>query len=117
MVASRRQDRAGIDASGIITPAEADARRELAAREGTYQLLPSPRGVVLLRGVEPAAVGAIRLAGEINAPGAVCDVFMMLTQMGWRGQLVLSDTAVTRTLFFDKGNVLGAQTNVAEERL
>jgi len=117
MVANRRQDRARVDASGAIEPVEVDARRELAGREGSYRVLPSPRGVVLMRAELPVAVGVIRLAGEINAPGTVCDVFMMLTQMGWRGQLVLSDTGVTRSLFFDKGNVLGAQTNVAEERL
>jgi hypothetical protein len=70
-----------------------------------------------MRGVEPDLVGSIRLAGEIGVPGAVCDVFVMLGQMGWRGQLVLSSEGATRTLFFDKGNVLGAQTSVEEERL
>jgi hypothetical protein len=108
--------RARVHATGTIEPLEPDARRELCAREGVYRLLSAPRGVILMRGVEPSG-GAIRLAGEIGSPGAVCDVFMMLSQMGWRGQLVLSDTGVTRTLFFDKGNVLGAQTNVEDERL
>ena len=109
--------RARVQATGNIEPLEPDARRELCAREGVYRILPAPRGVILMRGVEPNESGAIRLAGEIGAPGAVCDVFMMLSQMGWRGQLVLSDTGVARTLFFDKGNVLGAQTNVEDERL
>ena len=108
--------RARVHATGNIEPLEPDARRELCAREGVYRILPAPRGVILMRSVEPNG-GAIRLAGEIGAPGAVCDVFMMLSQVGWRGQLVLSETGATRTLFFDKGNVLGAQTSVEDERL
>jgi hypothetical protein len=117
MVRGARRDLARVHPTGQIEPLEPDAIRELAHREGTYRVLPAPRGVVLMRGAEPSATGAIRLAGEINTPGAVCDVFMILSQMGWLGQLVLTDGTSTRSLFFDKGNVLGAQTNVEEERL
>jgi hypothetical protein len=63
------------------------------------------------------SAGRVRLAGEITAPGAVCDVFAMLAQMGWRGELSLTDLGVRRSLFFDGGNVLGAQTSVERERL
>lgn len=114
---NQRRDLARVHATGEIEPLEADAVRELSGREGTYHVLPTARGVILMRGMGTSAVDRVRLAGEIGNPGAVCDVFMMLSQLGWRGQLVLSDTGVTRTLFFDKGNVLGAQTNVEEERL
>src|SRR5688572_14771872 len=114
---SQRRDLARVHATGKIEPLEADAVRELSGREGTYHVLPAARGVILMRGTGSSAIDRIRLAGEICNPGAVCDVFMMLSQLAWRGQLVLSDTGVTRTLFFDKGNVLGAQTNVEDERL
>jgi hypothetical protein len=117
MVRGERRDLARVQATGKIEPLGPDATRELAQREGTYRVLPAPRGVVLMRGVEPTSTGAIRLAGEISAPGAVCDVFMILSQTGWRGHLVLTDGASVRSVFFDKGNVLGAQTNVEEERL
>lgn len=117
MVRGERRDLARIHATGQIEPLGPDAARELGHREGTYRVLPAPRSIVLMRGVEPNTAGAIRLAGEITAPAAVCDVFMILSQTGWRGQLVLTDGAATRSLFFDKGNVLGAQTNVEEERL
>jgi hypothetical protein len=117
MVRNERRDLARVHATGEIEPLEADAVRELSSREGTYHVLPTARGVILMRGMGSAVVDKIRLAGEISAPGAACDVFTMLSQVGWRGQLVLSDTGVTRTLFFDKGNVLGAQTNVEDERL
>jgi hypothetical protein len=117
MVKNQRRDLARVDATGIIEPIEPDATRELCAREGRYRVLPAPRGVILMRAVEPTRSPAIRLTGEIGAPGAVCDVFMILTQMGWRGQLVLTDGSAQRSLFFDKGNVLGAQTSVENERL
>jgi hypothetical protein len=117
MVRSERRDLARVQATGKIEPLDAGATRELASREGTYRILPAPRGVILMRGMEPTLTGAIRLAGEITAPGTVCDVFMMLSQMGWRGQLVLTDGEATRTVFLEKGNVLGAQTSVDDERL
>jgi hypothetical protein len=117
MSKSGRRDLARVHATGEIEPLEADAIRELSGREGTYRVLPVARGVILMRGTGSVAADTVRLAGEIGAPGAVCDVFTILSQLGWRGQLVLSDTGVTRSLFFDKGNVLGAQTNVEDERL
>ena len=87
---SQRRDLARVHATGEIEPLEADAVRELGGREGTYHVLPTARGVILMRGMGAAAVDRIRLAGEIGNPGAVCDVFMMLSQLAWRGQLVLS---------------------------
>jgi hypothetical protein len=117
MVRNERRDLVRVHATGSIEPLESDATRDLSGREGTYRVLPAPRGVILMRGVEPTHSPAIRLAGEINAPGAVCDVFMMVAQVGWRGQLVLTDGSAARSLFLDKGNVLGAQTSVEDERL
>jgi hypothetical protein len=106
-----------VHTTGTIEPLERGATRALSAREGIFRVLHSPPGVILMRGVEPESTGPIRLAGEIGAPGAVCDVFAMLAQAGWRGQLVLCDSGAIRSLFFDKGNVLGAQTSVEDERL
>jgi uncharacterized protein DUF4388 len=117
MAKSEPGDLAQVHTSGSIEPLEPEAVRSLSAREGLFRVLPSPLGVILMRGVEPEGIGPIRLAGEISAPGAVCDVFSMLAQAGWRGQLALCDVGVTRSLFFDKGNVLGAQTSVDDERL
>jgi hypothetical protein len=103
--------------TGKIEPLGSFASRVLGAREGVYSVLPAPPSVILLRASEADQSRPIRLAGEITAPGNASDVFVMLSQTGWRGELVLSDIGLTRTLFFDKGNVLGAQTNVEQERL
>ncbi len=112
-----RADLVQVHTNGTIEPLEQYAVAELSAREGTYRVLPAPPSVIWMRAVEPGPAGLVRLAGEISAPGAVCDVFVMLSQSSWRGELVLSGDGATRTLFFDKGNVLGAQTSVENERL
>jgi hypothetical protein len=110
-------DLAQVHTTGNIEPLEPRATERLSAREGIFRVLPVPSGVILMRSVEDDGRGLLRLAGEISVPGSICDVFVMLGQMGWRGQLVLSDGNATRTLYFDQGNVLGAQTSVAGERL
>jgi hypothetical protein len=93
------------------------------ARAGAFRLLPAPEHVVFMRytgedGRRDAEDGAIvRIAGEITGPGALCDVFSLLGQTGWRGELTVFDGDAVRSVFFDQGNVVGTQTNVEAERI
>jgi hypothetical protein len=86
-------------------------------------MLPAPGHVVFMRytgedGRRDAEDGAIvRLAGEVTAPGALCDILALVGQAGWRGELVVLDGDDARSVFFDQGNVVGALTNVEDERL
>jgi hypothetical protein len=59
----------------------------------------------------------VRLAGEIAAPGTICDILALLAQTGWRGVLCVHQDDTTRRLFLDRGDVIGAQTNAPRERL
>jgi hypothetical protein len=112
-----------IDGRGEAHPIGAVASQRLRARAGTYRMLPSPGHVVFMRytgedGRRDAEDGAIvRLAGEVTAPGALCDILALLGQTGWRGELVVLDDDDVRSVFFDQGNVVGAITNVEAERL
>jgi hypothetical protein len=112
-----------IDARGEAHPIGAVASQRLRARAGAYRMLPAPDHVVFMRytgedGRRDADDGAIvRLAGEVTAPGALCDVLALLGQTGWRGELVVLDGDEIRSVFFDQGNVVGAVTNVEAERL
>ncbi len=112
-----------IDNRGEAHPIGNIAGQRLRARTGAYRMLPSPAHVVFMRytgedGRRDAEDGAIvRLAGEVTAPGALCDVLALLGQTGWRGELVVLDGDDARSVFFDQGNVVGAVTNVEEERL
>ncbi len=112
-----------IDNRGEAHPIGNIAGQRLRARTGAYRMLPSPAHVIFMRytgedGRRDAEDGAIvRLAGEVTAPGALCDVLALLGQTGWRGELVVLDGDDARSVFFDQGNVVGAITNVEEERL
>lgn len=99
------------------------ASQRLRARVGAYRLLPSPRHVVFMRytgedGQRDAEDGAIvLLSGEITAPGSMCDIFALLAQSSWRGELVVLSDDVARSVFFEQGRVLGTQSDSADERL
>lgn len=112
-----------IDSHGQAHAIGSVASQRLRAREGAYRLLPAPRHVVFMRytgedGERDANDGAVvRLAGEITAPGALCDIVALLAQTGWRGELCVLDDDHVRSIFFDQGNVVGATTNVEQERI
>ncbi len=86
-------------------------------------MLPSPREVILLRQAEESDgdlqdVGArVRLAGEIGSRGALCDVYSLIGQARWRGQLLVSDFRHVRVVSVDSGSVIGVRTNCPSERL
>lgn len=118
-----RSELVRIDPSGVAHPIGSVASQRMRARAGAFRLLPAPEHVVFMRftgedGRRDADDGAVvRLAGEIVSPGAMCDVFALLGQTGWRGELCVMDGASARSVFFDQGNVVGAQTNVEAERI
>src|SRR5687768_8993746 len=118
-----RDELVRIDMRGEAHPIGSVASQRMRARAGAYRILPSPKHVVFMRytgedGRRDAEDGAVvRVAGEVTAPGALCDVIALLGQTGWRGELVVLEGEAVRSVFFDQGNVVGAQTNVDEERI
>ena len=62
-------------------------------------------------------VGTDSLAGEITAAGDMADVLALIGQLSARGELVVMEGEVTRSVFFEHGNVVGVQTNAEEERI
>jgi hypothetical protein len=92
-------------------------------RGGAYRLMPAPGHVVFMRytgedGRRDSDDGAIvRIAGEITGPGTMCDILALLSQSGWRGELVVFEGDNARSVFFAAGNVLGATTSFDHERI
>lgn len=118
-----RSELVRIDSKGQAHPIGTLASQWLRARAGTFRLLPSPGHAVFMRltgedGRRRAEDGpTIRLSGEITAPSMLCDIVALVGQAGWRGELVVADHEHVRSIFFEQGNVVGAVTNVAEERI
>ncbi len=112
-----------IDSRGEAHPIGTVASQRLRARAGTYRLLPSPPHIVFLRytgedgrrDVEDGAI--VRLAGEITAPGALADVIALVGQAGLRGELAVASGDSVRSIFFDRGEIVGAVTDVEDERI
>lgn len=112
-----------IDSNGVAHPLGEVATSRMRLREGAYRVMPTPRHLVFMRftgadgrrDVEDGAI--VRLAGEITAPGSMCDALAILGSSSWRGELVVMDGECTRSVFFEAGNIVGVRTDAEEERL
>src|SRR6187455_200980 len=119
----RKSELVRIDSRGEAHPIGNVASQRMRARAGAYRILPAPEHVVFMRytgedGLRDAADGAIvRLSGEVTAPGTLSDIMALVAHAGWRGELVVLDDDDARSIFFEQGNVVGATTNVEQERL
>ena len=113
---SDRDDLLRVDVTGTVHPLGRVASQQLRARSGEWRLCPSPREVILLR-QEGANAPVLKLAGQIGSPGALSDVVALIAQSNWTGELVVIEEHGQRHLFFDAGNLVGANTSIADERL
>lgn len=120
MVQDADGDDLRVDATGTVHPLGRRASQELRARAGEWRLLPAPGEIIVaVRAGKGGPQGgrALRLAGEVRSPGALCDVVALIAQGAWGGELVVQDGESIRSVFFDRGNVVGASTTVPSERL
>ena len=112
-----------IDQNGVAHPIGEVSTTRMRAREGAYRMLPTPGHLVFLRftgndGRRDREDGPIvRMAGEITATGGMTDVMALLGQSGMRGELVVMEGNITRSVFFEHGNIVGVQTNAEDERI
>jgi hypothetical protein len=103
-----------IDATGAMHPVGREASQELRTRAGDWRLVRSPPEVVLA--VRPGA-RPLRLVGEVHTPGGLCDVFAAIAHGGLGGELAIHGAEGVRSLYFDRGNVVGGTSTVPGERL
>lgn len=114
--ASGKHDaRVFIDASGNLRPVGPAATRRLARRRGELDVLPAPETFVLMRRRDERR--RVRLAGEITAPGSMCDVVTMIGHAHLGGELVVVDDNAARSLFFEPDHVVSAESSAHGERL
>jgi len=109
-----------IDATGTVHPVGLRASQELRARAGEWRLLPSP-GAILLAIQAGELTRQLRLAGEVRAPGGLCDVVSTVAQGAYSAELTVFESHFqqenVRSILFDHGNVVGASSTAPGERL
>ncbi len=112
-------DLAEISATGGVTALGGRASMRLQAHSGQFHVAPSPPEVVVLRRrrTPDKPLRACTLSGQIASAGALCDVLSFIGHAGWRGELVVREDGSSRSIFFDQGYVVSAQSDVVRERL
>lgn len=113
---SDRDDLLRVDGTGTVHPVGRAASQALRPRVGEWRIIPSPKELIIARAMS-SGDAVLKLAGEIRTPGALCDIVALAAQSGWKGELVVLAEAGTRSFYFDGGTVIGASTNIPEERL
>jgi hypothetical protein len=109
-----------IAASGEIATLGARATRRLQARAGVFELLASPAHYIVMREqLQGSTARTCLLSGEIRSAGVLCDVLSFVAHTGWRGEFLLHgpDDGMSRSIFFEDGSVLAAQSAAVHERL
>jgi len=105
---------------------DAEAQRRLAGRPGRFRVVPTTGEIVILQrvatdrtaaSVSGIAPGRVTLAGEVDAVGGLVDVINFILSQTWSGQLAIVDGAARKTIYFKRGDVRTAASNVAEDRL
>jgi hypothetical protein len=111
-----------VDGTGAAHPVGKVASQRMRARQGSFKLLPAPAHIVVMRkvgedGRPNAGEANLKLSGEITSAGALCDIVSLIGQTGWTGELAVLDGHATRSVFFENGSVVSAQSTAEGERL
>ena len=113
-----------IEADGRLK-LDAEAQRRLAGRPGRFRVIPTTGEIIILQrvadtragtSVSGITAGRVTLAGEVDAVGGLVDVINFILSQQWSGQLAIVDGATRKTLYFKRGDVRTAASNVSEDR-
>lgn len=122
-MAGEKTELVRVDSTGTAHPVGRVASQWLRARQGAFRMMPAPEHLIVMRyvgedGQRDEEDGPIfRLSGEVTKLGALCDIVSLVGQAGWNGELVVQDTETRRSIFFEAGQVISAQSNAEGERL
>ncbi len=122
-MSEERADLVRVDPTGAAHPVGRLASQWMRGRQGTFRVMPGPRHLVFMRhvgedGIRDEHDGAVcRLAGEITTPGALCDIVSLVGQASWKGELIVTSPQATRSIYFDHGHVIKANSTADGEKL
>jgi hypothetical protein len=120
VVSGDQEDLVRVGADGVVRPVGNGAGQRMRGCEGSYWVLPAPPGLIVMRGADGVNGGGDRpcvLCGEIRSAGAVCDAVSFIGNAGYQGELLVLERAVSRSIFCDRGQVIGAESSVPTEHL
>jgi hypothetical protein len=115
-----------IDEDGEVSGEGRAASRRLAARAGRWRLVSSSPGLLVLARAEEDAIELpteapsgprIALTGEIDAAGGMCDLIAFIHQSQWSGALHTIEASAHRTVWFKRGDLRTAGSNLPTDRL
>ncbi len=100
-----------------------ELRRRLGALPGSYRLLPTSGDLILLQRVPSTvanpevAAGRVLLSGEIARLGGLADVIHFIHTNGWSGHLDVVSAQVRKALYYKRGDIQSAASNLPDDRL
>jgi hypothetical protein len=124
-VSNNRDNLITIEPDGRVVVGPGAARR-LAAHPGRFRVVPTTGELVLLQRVaetkdssvvQNVPPGRVALAGEIDGVGGLVDVINFIHSNQWSGQLAVVEGATRKNLYFKRGDIRTAASNVSEDRL
>jgi hypothetical protein len=109
-----------IDEKGEIKVTSRAVLRRLSAVAGRYRLLPSVGDLLLLQRDDETATlssAAVAMCGEIDGPGALANILNFIHFSQLDGTLAAVSGATRKSMFFRRGQVLAATSNLPEDRI
>ena len=106
-----RDELVRIDATGAA-PRRQACEPAAPRAPGAFRLMPAPAHLIVMRYVgedgkrDDDDGPVVRLAGEITAPGTLCDIVALVGQAGWKGELVVLERRDVAFNLLRAGNVI-----------
>jgi hypothetical protein len=109
-----------IDRQGRIIVAER-ARQRLLGQQGSYQIVPTAPGLVILQRVPAidgsSTPGKVVMCGEIDRQAGLVDIIHFIHGNAWTGELNVVVGVTRKSLHFRRGDLEGAVSNLTEYHL
>src|SRR5688572_605598 len=93
--------------------------QQLRSLAGRWRALPQVGELLVFHRADERAAGAkgVALCGEIDTPGALTNVLNFIHLSQWDGSLTVLSGKARKILYYGRGQLLSAVSNVPEERL
>lgn len=109
-----------IDYQGFVISSDFEFKEFWQSQAGEWKIVSTSPGILVLQrqGAHEDAKGAsVLISGEIQKEGWLTDIISFICNSKWTGTLAVSSRGTRRQLFFDKGTIRLATSNLKSEHL